>query len=131
MTSQATDAEILRQLAEMQRSLGETSATIEAIREDVATNTHETKTHRDAIVGNINNALHRISQLETNVQILMQTMEKTVNPLINGYRDSRQRIIGFLAAWGLVASGIGLLFWLVTGGFSVIASIVSRAVQAP
>lgn len=131
MASSNVDAEILRQLAEMQQTLGATTATIEGIREDIQTNTAETMQHRDTIMGNINNALMRIGQLEKDVKNLMHTMDKTVNPLLQGYSNSKQRAIGFLAAWGMFGTGVGFIFWLLTGGFAVLAGLFAKLVQSP
>lgn len=118
--------EILRQLAEIQRLLGETTATVAGMKEDITTHISITGQFRNTVSASVDNIMIRTGQLEDSVKALNMVIEKTVKPLAMGVNNNRQRVIGFMAAWGLVASAAGLVGWLIGSGWETIVKAFIR-----
>lgn len=110
----AIQDEILRQLADIQRSLGETVASFQAIREDLRTQTDETAEHRERVNSLLANTAQRLGSLEGDVKELKFVVEKTVKPLAETHLNWQQRAIGFAAAFSMVGLVVGGLYWLAT-----------------
>jgi chromosome segregation ATPase len=112
----AVQDEVLRQLAEIQRRLGETVSTVEALREDLRNNTDDTERHREQVGQALTNTATRLGQMENDVKEVKLTMEKTIKPLVTNYSNTRQRVIGFMSAVSLGGMVIGGLWWFITIG---------------
>jgi len=127
MTTPSVNNEILRQLADIQRSLGEVISDVRSLREDVMTNGSDSTSHRRELRQTLSNILTRVGQTETDITTLKQVVEKTVNPLVEGYSDNKQRVIGFMAAFSMIGAIIAGLIWFLTTGLPEIVKFFSRA----
>jgi DNA-binding transcriptional regulator YbjK len=107
---------IIEQLSEIQRTVGMTVASLEAVKEEVKTQGLEANDHRENIKSSMNNALARVGQLEHELRSVKQTLEKTVAPLIKEGEAAKNKIVGFGMAMGIVTSALGVLWWFLFGG---------------
>lgn len=124
MTPVSAQTEILRQLADIQRQLGSTTALVETIREDIRTQTVESSNHRQHVGSMVDNIVVRVGQLENELRAIKQVVEKTVKPLALGYTNWRQRAIGFAAAISIVGMAGTGLYWVATTGLPWVVKYV-------
>jgi tetrahydromethanopterin S-methyltransferase subunit B len=118
--------EILRQLAEIQRTLGECVGTVRALEEDLQSHVEITASYRDRITASVDNVTERIAHLEQASQIMSQTVEKTLKPLASKAHNFRERVIGFTMAWSIVVAAVSFFAWLVTTGWDNIVKLIAR-----
>lgn len=127
MAGDAVQLEILRQLAEIQRHLGQTTSTVEALREELLSQSQDTSAYRNTVEQSLANASTRLGQVEADVKTLKQVMEKTVQPLVSKSNNMQQRVIGFTAAVSLVAAAVSALFWFFGSALPQIIQYLSKA----
>lgn len=108
--------EILRQLAEIQRSVGAVTAEVSALREDMRDESHNSREYRESVDGKMSNALTRIAKLEDKITVVTETLEGTLKPLAEGVNNQKQRVLGFISAWSIILAAAGGLSWLIFGG---------------
>ncbi len=127
MAGDAVQLEILRQLAEIQRHLGQTTSTVEALREDLLSQSQGTEAYRAIVERSLANASTRLGQVETDVKTLKQVMEKTVQPLVQKSNNWQQRALGFTAAVSLAAAIISAFFWFFGAALPQLVQFLSKA----
>lgn len=107
---------VLEQLLNIQRTLGDTIATIRAVQEEVRSQGQEASNHREHVRAQLANAFNRVGQLENDVKSLKQTMEKTVEPLLSAGEAAKNKVAGFMIAVSGIIAILSFMFWFFTGG---------------
>ena len=121
----AIQDEILRQLAEIQRSLGEVVATVEALREDAKNSSNDSEAYRNQVGAALSNTVTRLGNVENDIKEVKTTMEKTIKPLIINHTNWQQRVIGFTAAVSMFGFFLAGIWWLFTVGGPAIMKYLS------
>lgn len=127
----SNQSEILRQLAEIHKQLGETAANVADFREDLKSHADNTNEYRDMVGQAFANIVTRLGNVERDVKVLKTTMEKTVKPLVTNSSNLKQRIIGFSAAVSLGGMVMGGLFWFLSAGIPAIVNLLKARGHLP
>lgn len=122
----AVQDQVLEQLADIQRTLGEVVATGQGLKEEVRNQGDASSVYRDLTTTSLQNAFTRIGALEHEVKALRSTIEKTILPLTRESANVKQRVIGFVSAWAMVAGLASALFWFVTQGWAELMKMATR-----
>ena len=118
--------QVLDQLSDIQRTLGTVVGDAAALKEASITRSEKDEAFRETVLASVNNALTRIAALEQDTKALNLTMEKTIQPIVNERYNWKQRTIGFVSAWTIIATVGSAVFWFLSSGWGEIVKFFAR-----
>lgn len=104
---------LLARLSEISQQLGSSTASIEALREDMRDASDNSRAFNLDISARLDNVTMRVAKLEEGLAATKGTVDDVIMPLVRKANTRREQIAGAVKVWGLIA--------VVLGGLSAVA----------
>lgn len=105
---------IHKMLSEIQYQLGQFSASLEALREDMKDGNDNSRSSRNEMQQKLDNLAVRTGKLEQLTKTTKATLDESVMPLVKAANERRLQVKGALWVWGVMIAlfgGMATVFW--------------------
>lgn len=105
---------VSEKLSEISNQLGQMSAAVEGLREDLKDESTTSRQYRETITQRIDNIAERMGKAEEAIAATQMTLDKSVMPLVIASNERKLMVSGALKFWGIifvVISGISAVMW--------------------